>query len=90
MKSAHTQCAHILEHTVRAEELSCSSVPDALSTLCFLREFYYVVVFVYLVVVFLIIKQIIFHFGAESVATVCLFQTSSRIFGISFRIKVDT
>lgn len=35
VKSAHTQGAHILEHTVRAEELSCSSVPDALSTLCF-------------------------------------------------------
>lgn len=38
---------------------------------------------------FKIINHIIFHFGAESVATVCLFRTS-RIFGISFRIKVDT
>lgn len=91
MKSAHTQGAHILEHTVRAEELSCSSVPDALSTLCFfarvlLHSFF--CLFIWLV--FLIINHIIFHVGAESVATVCLFRTSSRIFGISFRIKVDT
>lgn len=92
VKSAHTQGAHILEHTVRAEELSCSSVPGALSTLCFfarvlLHSFF---LFVYLVGFFLIINHIIFHVGAESVATVCLFRTSSRIFGISFRIKVDT
>lgn len=51
VKSAHTQGAHILEHTVRAEELSCSSVPGALSTLCFfarvlLHSFF---LFVYLV-----------------------------------------
>lgn len=56
VKSAHTQGAHILEHTVRAEELSCSSVPDALSTLCFfarvlLHSFF---LFVYLVGFFLL------------------------------------
>lgn len=50
VKSAHTQGAHILEHTVRAEELSCSSVPDALSTLCFfarvlLHSFFFVCLF---------------------------------------------
>lgn len=92
VKSAHTQGAHILEHTVRAEELSCSSVPGALSTLCFfarvlLHSFFFVCLFGWF---FLIINHIIFHVGAESVATVCLFRTSSRIFGISFRIKVDT
>lgn len=89
VKRAHTQGAHIL---VRAEELSCSSVPDALSTLCFFARvlLHSCCFFVYLVVVFFIINHIIFHVGAESVATVCLFRTSSRIFGISFRIKVDT